>query len=68
MERPDKSAAEFWPILNKKGRTLKNCFPPHILPNSREVQESFPPAQTKIVFLKPKFLQKFKTTGGPNFP
>jgi hypothetical protein len=27
VELPDKSAAEFWPILNKKGQTLKKLFP-----------------------------------------
>ncbi len=30
----------FWTKrAGEKGRTLKKCFPPHILPNSREVQE-----------------------------
>jgi hypothetical protein len=71
MERPDKSAAEFWPIFNKKRRKGPNFKKiislPHTLSNAREVQEIFPLAQTKIAFLKPKFLQIFKTTWGTEF-
>ncbi len=53
MERPDKSAAESWSILNKraeKGPNFKNWFPPLILSNYIEVQEILPLKQAKKVF------------------
>jgi hypothetical protein len=75
MERPNNSAAEFRPVLNKKGRKgakfYQNCFPSHIFSNSREVSEKycyFPTHTDKnSVFLEPKFLQKGKIIGGLNF-
>ncbi len=45
----------------------KNCFHLHIFSNFREAQEIFPLTQTNSVFLKPKFLQKVKIPGGPDF-
>ncbi len=78
MERLDNSEAEFWLILNKKGRKgaefYQNCFPPLILSNSREVSNKyciviFPTHTDKnsAFELKPKFLQKGKISGGTEF-
>ncbi len=73
-ERPDKSAAEFWPILNRKGRIGPNfrkfCFLPLILSNSTKVQviSSFIHLQgQKVFFLSPKCPQKGKVLGRLNF-
>ncbi len=57
--------------LHQKGEGLKkNCYPPLILSNSREVQKICyfcTHTDKNSVFLTPKFHQKVKITGRPNF-
>jgi hypothetical protein len=70
VERLDKSAAEFWLILNKRAEKgpnfKKDSFPPLILSNSRKSKKYyyFPLTQTKIVFFSSPNSSKSENYGG----